>query len=181
VPPDKSTWFRQSDYRFPFFWDLSTQSAARWHADGEGPVQYLADTPDGAWAEFLRHEGITEVVDLEGVRRSLWAIEVVDEAELVARPDLDHATLHGDMSSYPACQAEARRLRAGDATALEAPSAALAEGAAGGVCVRGGLVDGPPRDGRVLALFGPRPSLCGWRCALDCTLEDRVLRLVRHF
>jgi hypothetical protein len=48
-------------------WEAASQPAARWHADGEGPAQYLADTPVGAWAEFLRHEGITDEADLSGV------------------------------------------------------------------------------------------------------------------
>ena len=59
--------FRHCDRRFPFQWDAASQPAARWHADGEGPAQYLADTPVGAWAEFLRHEGITDEADLSGV------------------------------------------------------------------------------------------------------------------
>ncbi len=180
MPPRPSrTWFRQCDRRYPFLWDADSQPAARWHAAGEGPVQYLADTPDGAWAEFLRHEEISDPGDLVGVRRSLWAIEVPDGSEVVAQPELDVRILLGDRSSYPRCQEEARRLRAGGATAVEVLSAALASGEARGACVRGGLADGPSRDGQVLALFGLRPDLCGWRCALDCTLDARLVRLVR--
>jgi hypothetical protein len=44
--------FRHTDPRFPFLWESTDQPPARWHDRGEGPVQYLADTPDGAWAEF---------------------------------------------------------------------------------------------------------------------------------
>ena len=40
--------FRHADPRRPFFWESSVQPAGRWHAAGDGPVQYLADTPDGA-------------------------------------------------------------------------------------------------------------------------------------
>lgn len=36
----------------------------------------LADTADGAWAEFLRHESIADPEVLEGV--SLWAVNVTD-------------------------------------------------------------------------------------------------------
>src|SRR5262245_40501368 len=53
--------FRQVDARFPFLWEDARQPAGRWHAAGDGPAHYFADTPDGAWAEFLRHEEITEV------------------------------------------------------------------------------------------------------------------------
>ena len=41
--------FRNVDSRMPFLWEDDRQPAARWHGDGEGPVAYLAETPDGAW------------------------------------------------------------------------------------------------------------------------------------
>ncbi len=63
--------FRQCDSRWPFLWESAEQPGARWNAPGEGPVHYFADTPDGAWAEFIRHEEITDPVDLATVRRSL--------------------------------------------------------------------------------------------------------------
>jgi hypothetical protein len=63
--------YRHADPRFPFLWESAEQPAARWHGPGQGPVQYLADTPDGAWAEFLRHEGIREEAELVNVRRAL--------------------------------------------------------------------------------------------------------------
>ena len=80
--------FRHCDRRFPFLWESSAQPGARWHAEGEGPVQYFADTPSGAWAEFLRHEGVREEKDLGGIRRALWAVEVRVEALDVREPAL---------------------------------------------------------------------------------------------
>ena len=68
--------FRHCDPRFGFLWTTPAQPAARWHGHGEGPANYFADTPSGAWAEFLRHEGIVDPEDLAGVRRSLWAVEL---------------------------------------------------------------------------------------------------------
>ena len=50
--------FRHADPRFPFLWETADQPGARWHGDREGPAHYFADTPDGAWAEFLRLEEI---------------------------------------------------------------------------------------------------------------------------
>jgi hypothetical protein len=47
--------FRHCDHRKPFRWQSDAQPAARW-TDREGPGNYFADTPMGAWAEFLRHE-----------------------------------------------------------------------------------------------------------------------------
>ena len=68
--------FRHADIRLPFLWEGPDQPPGRWHGEGEGPVHYFADTPDGAWAEFLRHEGITDPDDLDTVRRALWAVEL---------------------------------------------------------------------------------------------------------
>ena len=61
--------FRQVDGRYPFPWEDARQPAGRWHADGEGPAHCFADTPDGARAEFLRHEEISNPGDVQTVRR----------------------------------------------------------------------------------------------------------------
>jgi RES domain len=174
-------WFRTCDARWPFFWDAGHQRPGRWHGAGEGPVQYLADTPDGAWAEFLRHEEITDPDDLAGIERAVWAVDVAMDEEETRRAALDAAALRGGLASYAACQAEARRLRARGATALQATSAALLPGGARGQVVReGALVEGRRRDGRVLALFGSRPGVKGWRCALRGRPHERLLALVRR-
>ena len=63
--------FRRAPANVLFQWESGLeQPAGRWHGEGEGPAQYLADTPDGAWAEFLRHEHITDPADLAGERVS---------------------------------------------------------------------------------------------------------------
>jgi hypothetical protein len=54
--------YRHADPRFPFLWESNDQPP--------GPVQYFADTPDGAWAEFLRHEGIRADAELVNLRRA---------------------------------------------------------------------------------------------------------------
>lgn len=172
--------FRHGDSRWPFFWELPTQPTARWHGPGEGPVQYLADTPDGAWAEFLRHEEITDPADLEGVTRKLWAIEVPEAVDSAVQPELDGEVLVGDLSSYPACQAEARRIRGMGAQALVAPSAALLPGAARGQVTDGGLKEATARDGMVWVLFGKHQALRGWSAVDAGAPPERTLRLVRH-
>lgn len=174
-------WFRTCDTRWPFLWDTVGQRPGRWHGPDEGPAQYLADTPDGAWAEFLRHEEITDPADLAGIGRSLWAVDVDMDEERAMRPALDAATLRGGLASYAACQDEARRLRGRGATALRAPSAALLPAGARGQTVRdGALIEARRRDGRVLALFGARPALRGWRCAFVGRPHERLLALVRQ-
>src|SRR5215467_384965 len=101
--------FRQADARYPFLWEGPAQPAGRWHASGDGPAHYFADTPDGAWAEFLRHEEITEREDLVTIRRQLWAVEIGDAHLQPVRLPAD--VLTGGLETYTACQTEARRLR----------------------------------------------------------------------
>src|SRR5256885_785667 len=129
--------FRQVDARYPFLWEDAAQPAGRWHAAGEGPAHYFADTPDGAWAEFLRHEEITSIEDLATVRRQMWAVEIGDAPS--ARVAAPHGILTGDPSTYPECQRAARRLRQRGVTRLAAASAALVPGGARAVRVDGGV------------------------------------------
>jgi hypothetical protein len=170
--------FRHADPRLPFLHEHTSQSPARWHDAGEGPVNYFSDTPDGAWAEFLRHEEIRDPEDLATVRRALWAVDIGEEAS--ATPALPGAVLVGGAESHARCRAEARRLRALGATRIDAPAAALVPGGASGHRVDGGLRPGPPRDGRTIALFGRRPALVGWRAAQDGRPGQDLLARVRH-
>jgi hypothetical protein len=171
--------FRNCDPRFGFLWRSAAQPAARWHGPGEGPVNYFADTPTGAWAEFLRHEGITDPADLEGVKRSLWAVELPDEG--FAAPALPDAVLRGGVASYAACQDAARRLRASGVERLEAPSAALLPGGASGsrAMVSGLAPAAPARDGRVWVLFGDI-DVRGWLAVDGGAPPTSVLPLVRQ-
>lgn len=169
--------FRHCDSRMPFLWQSDRQPAARWHGDGDGPANYFADTPVGAWAEFLRHEGITDAADLAGVRRSLWVVELPDDG--YATPELPPRTLTGGLGSYGRCQAEARRLRAGGATRLEAPAAALKPGTARGWTAAPHVTPAPAqRDGLVWVLFGPCDAV-GWPAVVAGTPPAEVLPLVR--
>jgi hypothetical protein len=170
--------YRHADPRFPFLWESADQPPARWHGAGEGPVQYFADTPNGAWAEFLRHEGITEESELVNVRRALWAIELPDDAE---SPRLSQPVLAGGIATYESCQKEARRLRKKGATALRAPSAALLSGGARGCKLDGGLQPAAKRDGNVLVVFGPRPDFVGRMAVFAGRPRSDLLAQVRHF
>jgi hypothetical protein len=171
--------YRHADPRFPFLWETAAQPPARWHGPGEGPVQYFADTPNGAWAEFLRHEGIAAESELMNVRRVLWAIEVPDELSTdVAR--LSEQVLTGGIATYEQCRKEARRLRAKGTQALRAPSAALLRGGARGWNVDGGLQPAAQRDGTVLAVFGRRPDLVGWITAFAGRPPSDLLQRVRY-
>jgi RES domain len=171
--------FRQADARFPFLWESPAQPAGRWHADGEGPAHYIADTPHGAWAELLRHEEITDPADVLTIRRALWAIDVGDAPFVEVQVPPDVAT--GDPGSYPRCQEHARRARGQGATRLRAPSAALLPGGAAGVRVEHGESPAPARDGRVLVVYGAPAALVGWQVVDAGAPPAGLLARVRHF
>jgi hypothetical protein len=102
-------------------WESSQQPAARWHALGDGPVQYFASSPEGAWAEWLRHEEIRNPDELNDVIRVLWAADLGEAA--LAKPDLPLKVLLGN--DYAPCQKEAKRLQDLGEAGLETLSAAL--------------------------------------------------------
>lgn len=171
--------FRQTDGRYPFLWESGAQPAGRWHGDDDGPAHYFADTPDGAWAEFLRHEEITEPADLATIRRQLWAVDIGDApAERVTLP---HDVLTGGTDTYPACQAVSRRLRERGVRRMTATSAALHAGGACGYAVELGVHPGAPRDGRVIVLFGPPSGIVGWIAADAARPGADLLERVHHF
>ncbi len=169
--------YRHADPRYPFLWGSSQQPPARWHGAGEGPVQYVSSSPDAAWAEFLRHEEITDPADLATINRSLWAIELPDEP--LASPKLPDATLVGGTTSYPFCRTEASRLRAGGAKGLVAPSAALDRRTGSGYRSDAGLRPGPRREESVIVLFGVRPDLVGWAACYEGRPRPELIGRVR--
>jgi hypothetical protein len=169
--------FRHADPRFPFLWEGAGQPAARWHDSGEGPVHYFSETPDGAWAEFLRHEEIVDPADLAGVARALWSIELSRPPR--AEPRLDAEALMGGISSYPACRREGRRIRSRGWRGLVAPSAALESPSPTGFRTDDGLQPGPARVEHVYVLFGRRPDLVGWAACHEGRPRDDLLPRVR--
>ncbi len=138
----------------------------------------MADTPSGAWAEFLRHEEIVDEVDLAGVSRAIWAIRIDDED--FASPALPDEAIRGGTESYAACQEEAARLRGEGAVALRTRSAALRDGAAGGWRVELGMRPGEDADGQVIVLFGARPHAIGWMVVDRGRPPAELLPLVRR-
>ncbi len=180
--------FRQNDSNYPFIWeDGARQPAARWHALGEGPAQYLSDTPDGAWAEFLRHEEIKEPISEEEVgkefKRTLWMIEIdLQERELdvESRNTISKPALLGNEASYAVCQDFARMAKQEGYKFLKAPSAALEFEGAGGFQVKNGkLVAGPGRSASVYVYFGI-PTAIGWRCGSVPKIDQSFINKTRY-
>jgi hypothetical protein len=169
--------YRHADSRFPFLWEGPGQPPGRWHDAGDPPTQYLSDTPDGAWAEFLRHEEITDPADVATVRRALWVVDLGD-AKLPAG-DLPLATVTGGVAGYAACRAEARKRRGRGDAGLIAAAAALEPGGAAGWRVSGGVRRAAARDGRTIVLFGERPDLVGWKGCHEGRPGRELLPLVR--
>ncbi|MBS0421042.1 MAG: RES family NAD+ phosphorylase [Proteobacteria bacterium] len=173
--------FRVCDSRFPFLWDAvagTRQPPARWHGVGEGPVQYFADTPTGAWAEVLRHEEITDPADLAGFSARIWAVDIGDVE--MHEPQLPLDALISKPVGYEACRIEARRLRALGATRLLTLSAALKPGDGAGFQVStSGLKRAPSRDAKVVVHFGRLPDAEGWCAAQGAPPDVEVLKHVR--
>jgi hypothetical protein len=171
--------YRHVDPRYPFLWESSEQPPARWHGAGEGPASYFADTPHGAWAEFLRHEEITDPEDLATIRRQMWAVQI-DDASAV-RVSLPEPVMTGGVDTYRRCQVEARALRKAGVRRIVAPSAALVRGGARGLRVDGGVHPAEPRDGTTIVLFGPAGDLRGWIAADAGRPSADLLSRVHHF
>ena len=171
--------FRHADPRYPFLWEAADQPAARWHGPGEGPAHYFCDTPDGAWAEYLRHEEIRDPADLATVRRALWAVEIKDVPQ--REPELPIETATGPLETHEACRQEARRLRDLGVAGIVAPSAALLPGGARGWRVDGGLEPGPARDGKVFVFYGRRSEIVGWRATAEGRPAAEILSRVRYY
>ena len=143
-------------------------------------MQYFADSPDGAWCEFVRHEEITELDDLAGVRHAMWVVEIGDVTGLHDSA-LPLTVLQGDVDSYEQCREESRSVRASGAPGMVVPSAAIKPGRAGGLRVEGGLVPGPNADGETVVLFGRRPDVIGWKDAEEARPPVWILESTRHF
>ncbi|MDR3612242.1 MAG: hypothetical protein P4L53_01665 [Candidatus Obscuribacterales bacterium] len=152
--------------------------AGRYNADSDGPAQYFADTPDGAWAEFVRHAEITDKEELLDVRRSLWAVEIADDIPTPSKLPLTTAT--GGRATYAACQHYARSLRNQGQTRIHERSAALIPGGARGQRVNNGVKPGPSREGTIIVIFDYLPSNTGW-CISTASPPMHVFSSTKHY
>ena len=121
--------YRWADYDTPL-WASPNRVAGRWHALGAGPTQYWSLHPLGAWAEYVRSQGIYDPAGLETVSSRTWAAEFDLGGATVTTVSFANA---GDYGVTPAqlvaddhgpCRRLGGALRA-DHDALIVPSAAL--------------------------------------------------------
>jgi RES domain-containing protein len=128
--------YREVGDRFPTFWHPGShrrpteEPSARWHRQGEGYAQYCSLETDGAWAEFVRFEGIRTEDDRIEYRARLWQLWITetDIADLstfdkIAACGLDPAIFVDD--DHSACQALADELHAAGYRGLLSPSASF--------------------------------------------------------
>jgi RES domain-containing protein len=139
-PPDELVAFRYCDYDVPF-WASANTRPGRWNTARSEPTQYWSLSPEGAWAELIRYEGLTTEAELDLVRMPIWVCRVARTgiAHLRQSSVRDHYNLtRSELTSdnVTACQQAAARLRR-DHRGILAPSAAL-------------------QDATNLTLFGPR-------------------------
>ena len=151
----------------------------RWNTPGE-LTHYFCDTPDEAWAEFLRHEEIVDAEDLLTIRRGLWVVEIGDEPP--ARPELLPQTLAGGPVTWPDCQREASRLWSRGEAGMDGdfgctPSRWRPRLAGGGE----GSVPASPGMARCSRSSGPRPDLVGWAAVAAGRPGEELLSRVRHY
>lgn len=66
------TLFRYCGDESPF-WAVPNSRPGRWNSAGEQPTQYWSSSPDAAWAELIRFEGLGTEADLDLVRMPIWA------------------------------------------------------------------------------------------------------------
>jgi RES domain-containing protein len=124
----QATVFRWADYDTPVW---ARANNGRWHRAGAGhSVQYWAYSPEAAWAESLRAQGIREVADIETMRSKIWVGQIcMSDIAVLTDPrwqlwlGITADALVSD--DWSACQDAADTLRAVGANGVVAPSAAL--------------------------------------------------------
>jgi RES domain-containing protein len=122
------------------------QPGGRWHRNGEGYAQYLAQAPAGAWAELVRQLTLRTTAQIATVHRTLWlgVVESSDIADLSTFDAWSACGLDPDIAvgDHAQSQRVGDDLRDAGYRGVLSPSAALPDTAA-------------PN----LTLFGPRIEL----------------------
>lgn len=129
------------------FWVLPNGRAGRWNNAGEQPTQYWSATPDAAWAELIRREGLEAEADPDLVRMPIWACR----APVAGLIDLRNAW------AREAAGITEAELVSDDWSPCQRLSAAL-RGSCSGVIAPSPVLDGHAN----VTMFGPR-RMIDWR------------------
>lgn len=121
--------FRYSDYDTPL-WARPNTEDGRWHLARTDPTQYLCLSPDGCWADLMRHEDLRTEIDVTLVRMPLWVLKLSEEriADYSTFDKAETAEFPPDAlvdEDWQRCQAEAERLKNLGYRGVLAPAAAL--------------------------------------------------------
>lgn len=121
--------FRYSDYDTPL-WARPNTEDGRWHLARTDPTQYLCLSPDGCWADLMRHEDLRTEIDVALVRMPLWVLKLSEEriADYSTFDKAETAGFPPDAlvdEDWQRCQAEASRLKDLGYRGVLAPAAAL--------------------------------------------------------
>jgi hypothetical protein len=154
---------------------------------GDQPAHYLASTPTVAWAEWIRHQEITDPGDLAGVAAALWAVLI---PQAWGRGDLEPVAMYLDqvLDTSPEAQdarlALVEQLKQQGAQGLLAPTAALhhSDRALPAMRVSNGNQQ-PVRlamPAQVILLWCEAPILSGWCCVPEGRPGAELLPLVRR-
>lgn len=179
--------FRVCDRRHPFLWSGAGQASGRWNRTGDQPVHYLASTPTVAWAEWIRHQEITDPGDLAGVAAALWAVLIPQEW---GAKELDSVAMHLDQVLDSSREAQDARLalvehlKKKGAQGLLAPTASLHHSDKVMPAVRVSNGTEQPEQlavpAQVILLWCEARLLPGWCCVPEGRPGAELLPLVRR-
>jgi RES domain-containing protein len=122
--------FRWADYDTPV-WSRANSRAGRWHRrDPALSVQYWSYSPEAAWAESLRAQGIRDPEDLQLMKSKIWVgqvcmSEIADLTNAEWQRWLGIAEEELIADDWTPCQDAGERLRNVGANGLVTASAAL--------------------------------------------------------
>lgn len=121
--------FRYADYDTPL-WSRPNTRDGRWHVARTEPTQYFSLSPDGSWADRIRHESLRTETEVAFIRMPLWVARI-NEQKIADYRNFEKAEAAGFPpdalidDDWERCQVEAERLRDLGFRGVLSPAAAL--------------------------------------------------------
>jgi hypothetical protein len=126
--------FRYADYDTPV-WSRPNTRDGHWHVAHTEPTQYFSLSPDGSWADRIRHENLRTETEVAFIRMPLWVARI-NEQKIADYSTFEKAEAAGFPpdalvdDNWERCQGEAQRLRDLGFRGVLSPAAALPGGTA---------------------------------------------------